>query len=49
MTQVLNFIYAKSAFRMFEEFFFLGEEMEKLIYMGEMGYPHLTIDEHIIK
>jgi hypothetical protein len=34
---------------MFEEKFVLGEEMEKLIYMGEMGWMHFTIDENIIK
>jgi hypothetical protein len=27
----------------------LGEEMKNLIYMGEMGWPHFTIDENIIK
>jgi hypothetical protein len=49
MTQVLNFRDAKSTFRLFEENFVLGEEMENLIYMGEMGWPRFTIDENIIK
>jgi hypothetical protein len=33
---------------MFEENMVLGEEMENLIYMGEMGWPGFTIDENII-
>jgi hypothetical protein len=37
MTQVLNFRGAKNTFRLFEEKLVLGEEMENLIYMGEMG------------
>jgi hypothetical protein len=49
MTQVLNFRDSKITFRLFEEKFVLGEEMENLIYMGEMGWPHFTIDENIIK
>jgi hypothetical protein len=27
----------------------LGEEMENLIYMGEMGRPSFTIDENFIE
>ena len=37
MTQVLNFIDTTSTFRLFDEKFVLGEKMENLIYMGEMG------------
>jgi hypothetical protein len=39
MTKVLNFRGTKNTFRMFEENLVLGEEMENLIYMGEMGWP----------
>ena len=49
MTQVLNFIGAKITLRLFEENLVLGEEMENLIYMGEMGWPHFNIYENIIK
>jgi hypothetical protein len=49
MTQVLNFRDAKITFRLFEEKLVLGEDMENLIYMGEMGWPSFTIDENTIK
>ena len=49
MTQVLNLIGTKNTFRFFEENLVLGEEMENLIYMGEMGWPGFNIDENIIK
>jgi len=49
MTQVLNFRDAKNTFRLFEEKFVLGEEMENLIYVGDMGWSCFTIDENIIK
>jgi len=34
---------------LFEEKFVLGEEMENLICMGEMGMPHFNMDDNIIK
>jgi len=49
MTQVLNFKDPKNTFWLFEEKFVLGEEMENLIYMGEMGMPHFNMDDNIIK
>jgi hypothetical protein len=49
MTHVLNFRDAKRTFRLFEETFVLVEEMENLIYMGDMGCPFFTIDDNIIK
>ena len=49
MTQVLYFRCAKRKFRLFEKEFVLGEEMENLIHMGEMGFSIFTIDENIIK
>jgi hypothetical protein len=49
MTQVLNFIGAKSTFRLFEQKLVLGEEMEKVIYTSDMGWSCFTIDENIIK
>ena len=49
MTQVLNFIDTKRTFRLFKKRFCLGEEIENLIHMGEMGLPSFTIDENIIK
>jgi hypothetical protein len=49
MNQVINFRDAKSTFRLFEENLGLGEEMDNLIYMGEMGWLGFTIDENIIK
>jgi hypothetical protein len=49
MTQVLNFRGFKRKFRLFEKEFVLGEEMENLIHMGEMGLPSSTIYENINK
>ena len=49
MTQVLNFRGDKNTFILFEEKLVLGEDMENLIYMGEMGYTHFTIHHNIIK
>jgi hypothetical protein len=49
MTQVLKFRDAKITFRLFEKNFMLREEMENLMYMGEMAWPCFTIDENIIK
>jgi hypothetical protein len=34
---------------MLEEKFVLGEDMENLIHMGEMGLPIFTIYDNIIK
>jgi hypothetical protein len=36
-------------FKLIEENFVLGEAMENLIRMGEMGLSRFTIDENIIK
>ena len=47
--QVLNFKDARITFRLFEENFMLGEEMENLIYKVEIAWTHFTIDENIIK
>jgi hypothetical protein len=44
MTQVLNYRGAKTTFRLFEEKSVFGEEMENLIYIGEMGWLGFTID-----
>jgi hypothetical protein len=49
MTEVLNFGDAKIKFRLFEKNVVLGEEMENLIYMGEMGWPCFITDVNIIK
>ena len=49
MTLVLNLIDTKNTFRLFEEKIVLGEEMENLIHMGEMGCSSFTIAENIIK
>jgi hypothetical protein len=49
MTHILNFRDAKITFRLFEDNFVLGEEMENLIDMGELGFPRFTVDDNIIK
>jgi len=49
MTQVFNFIDSKSTFRLFKKKFVLGEDIENLIHMGEIGLPSFSIDEKIIK
>jgi hypothetical protein len=49
MIQVLDFRDAKITFRLFEEKTILREEMENLIYMGEMGWPCFNIYDNIFK